>query len=480
MNILELRNFGAKRRMLDGLFDREFYCARNKDVAEAEIDPLDHFVRYGWKEARDPNPYTHLRFIRNSNPESFKTINTLVKYLSKQIYHNALLRKPVYIDEINNAIRDNDMEKLNEIFLFDVFQYESAQHDVRALWHSNVVEHLFLFGLFENRLRKNGVLDQDIVPCNLYTTDYEYLNNILSPLTVCKFNDIKFDDYFSMDEDINTVKLCIGVVLYNNTKEEISQLLWSIKENIKTIDDKVEFAILDNSEEPVTLSQFDLGGIGASRWLIHRPENIGFGAGHNQLMSKAFDGDATHYMGLNPDGFLLRDAVVNALQFAVSKGCPSLIELDAEPLTHPKWYHPISGETEWVSGAAFLLDREVYNRTSGFDEAFPMYCEDVDLSFRARIAEARLYVAPRARFYHDTVERTYKIDSWRNIKMLIGTWYLCEKWGNEKRAKALKVQLAEEGVSINRLPTVAERMSDVPDDIKSSLEKPRFSDSRFW
>ena len=39
-----------------GLFDAEWYLAQNKDVAEAGVDPLFHYVCYGANEGRHPNP----------------------------------------------------------------------------------------------------------------------------------------------------------------------------------------------------------------------------------------------------------------------------------------------------------------------------------------------------------------------------------------------------------------------------------------
>ena len=35
-----------------GLFNEGFYCTRNPDVAVSENDPLEHYLRYGWREGR--------------------------------------------------------------------------------------------------------------------------------------------------------------------------------------------------------------------------------------------------------------------------------------------------------------------------------------------------------------------------------------------------------------------------------------------
>lgn len=42
-----------------GLFDRHWYLAVNPDVVSAGLDPLIHYFRFGWAEARRPNAYFH-------------------------------------------------------------------------------------------------------------------------------------------------------------------------------------------------------------------------------------------------------------------------------------------------------------------------------------------------------------------------------------------------------------------------------------
>lgn len=57
-------------------------------------------------------------------------------------------------------------------------------------------------------------------------------------------------------------------------------------------------------------------------------------------------------------------------------------------------------EVDWVSGAAMLLRREAAERVGGFDEAYFMYVEDVDICWRLREAGYRVFFHPGFRLVH--------------------------------------------------------------------------------
>jgi chromosome segregation ATPase len=46
----------AARLKRSGLFDAEWYLRQNADVADSGIDPLRHYIQFGAKEGRAPNP----------------------------------------------------------------------------------------------------------------------------------------------------------------------------------------------------------------------------------------------------------------------------------------------------------------------------------------------------------------------------------------------------------------------------------------
>jgi hypothetical protein len=64
-----------------GLFDPNFYALHSSDVMEAQMDPLDHFAEFGWREGRQPNFYFNLRWYMATNPAVERlNVNPLLHY----------------------------------------------------------------------------------------------------------------------------------------------------------------------------------------------------------------------------------------------------------------------------------------------------------------------------------------------------------------------------------------------------------------
>lgn len=55
---------------------------------------------------------------------------------------------------------------------------------------------------------------------------------------------------------------------------------------------------------------------------------------------------------------------------------------------------------DWVSGAAMLIPTEAVSNIGGFDEAFFMYCEEVDLQRRLRAEGVTAVIIPQVRVAH--------------------------------------------------------------------------------
>ncbi|MBA3327471.1 MAG: glycosyltransferase, partial [Solirubrobacterales bacterium] len=80
---------------------------------------------------------------------------------------------------------------------------------------------------------------------------------------------------------------------------------------------------------------------------------------------------------------------LHPLGFAWSGRCDEPVVADDAPR-----------EVGFASGACLAVARADWQRLGGFPEAFFMYCEDVDLSMRARLAGGRVGIEPAAVFEH--------------------------------------------------------------------------------
>jgi len=111
----------AKRAILEsGLFDAEYYRYDNLDVAFAETDPLDHYVRQGWREGRRPSAEFNLRTYLEENPDiAAAGIDPLLHWIRTGSREDRHL-PPCYLTRID---RPAALEKLRASGLFDAAYY---------------------------------------------------------------------------------------------------------------------------------------------------------------------------------------------------------------------------------------------------------------------------------------------------------------------------------------------------------------------
>ncbi len=52
-------------------FDKKYYLFHNPDVRHADIDPLWHFVKSGWKEDRNPSETFDIKSYLENIPDGY-------------------------------------------------------------------------------------------------------------------------------------------------------------------------------------------------------------------------------------------------------------------------------------------------------------------------------------------------------------------------------------------------------------------------
>jgi GT2 family glycosyltransferase len=220
-------------------------------------------------------------------------------------------------------------------------------------------------------------------------------------------------------------KVTVGIVTYNQTDLEIRQLVATARQALTSqfCDKQSNILILDNGQATTNIT-----GLGDR--VSHLPSrgNIGFGAGQNALMNEALENHADLYIAANPDGRFHPDAIEELIRMLAAHEDRALIEAMQFPDEHPKEFNPETFDTPWVSGACLAVPRVVYENIGGFDDAFFMYCEDVDFSWRARAAGFATKVCPRSLFYHSVTNRPY--NRARHQQFLSSGLVLARKWRN--------------------------------------------------
>jgi len=246
--------------------------------------------------------------------------------------------------------------------------------------------------------------------------------------------------------------LAIGLVTYQNSDDQLVRAIGAAHAAMRHagLGPTSAIYILDNGSDTQSLT--------TAMDFVKRIEslgNIGFGAAHNRLMRQAFDNGAAVYIAINPDGMLHPDAVGAMLKMVLASDCAALVEALQFPAEHPKVYDPVTFDTPWVSGACLAIPRKVHDHLGGFDEDFFMYCEDVDLSWRARAHGYALKTCPRALFLHSVTNHEMTP---QRLKMIYESGIiLARKW----RAPDFEQWLRAELTALNcTIPTFQPRMVD--------------------
>ena len=162
-------------------------------------------------------------------------------------------------------------------------------------------------------------------------------------------------------------------------------------------------------------------------------ENLGFGAGVNRGVARTVE---PHVLVMNPDvevevgsTKVLLDALAADAGLAVvgpgietpegdlypsARTFPDLVDAAGHAFLHfvwpanpfsrrykmLDWDHCDARDVDWVAGTHLLARRSAWDQVGGFDEAFFMYMEDVDLCWRLHRAGWRVGYEPAARVRH--------------------------------------------------------------------------------
>jgi hypothetical protein len=126
--------------------------------------------------------------------------------------------------------------------------------------------------------------------------------------------------------------------------------------------------------------------------------NLGTARGHNRLQKGS---TSTLLMIMNPDVVLAPDALIELIKPFQAPGV-GMTEGRQVPIEHPKTYDQATGETAWASTATAVIPNNLFEALNGFDaDTFFLYCDDVDFSWRVRLAGYKIIFQASAAVFHD-------------------------------------------------------------------------------
>ena len=200
--------------------------------------------------------------------------------------------------------------------------------------------------------------------------------------------------------------LRIQIVRYENPLETLLRTVASINASLELAR---QAGVLDDAEiivgdcSPARLPGWErlndvaeaVGGVGYR----HFAENLGSGGGSNRL---AADAQTDLLLVLNPDTYVVPSLVSTMVTFFNADPAIGIADARQLPLEHPKAYDRDTRETSWASGACMMIRGTAFLEVGGFDaEFFPLYCDDVDLSWQIRRAGWRCIHVASAAVFHD-------------------------------------------------------------------------------
>lgn len=195
------------------------------------------------------------------------------------------------------------------------------------------------------------------------------------------------------------------IVLHFGNAQETFFCLKSLQYISSKIKHKI--FVVDNGTKNITIK--DLQQINPKIELISNKENLGFSEGNNSAIRKGLKENFSHYLLLNNDTMIKKDILKKLLPVFSKKsvgivGCSIVYEKDQKRI----WFNGgyinklfaftkhrdinkditiLSGkikETDFITGAAMMIKKEVFERIGLLPIEYFLYWEDVDFCYAAK------------------------------------------------------------------------------------------------
>lgn len=342
-------------------FDPNYYLSNNSEIKKEDIEPLAHFVEYGFFERNNPHPMIDLLYIQQLNPDALVNVHSFIDYIYKNQtlspYFDSNFYNKTYPDiqeagmlafdhfvlsggeekRLPNSFFDygiygvnRNLQDLSGLDLFmdfihygdshrvdfsDKFDYSYYYTQIKDSWdgHTPLFKHYIMYETGTKIQPKKGI---DFNEINAFSSEELYANmkknivekterNIALPesknldLITVNTNIEKFiQDLHFVKSDEPEVSIVIPVF---NAAKELAECLASIKQYTQ---ENYEIIIADDNSTDDTISKA-LMGHDSIRY-IKNEKNLGFLLNVNNAISHA---KGKYVLLLNSDVQFLNDIV---------------------------------------------------------------------------------------------------------------------------------------------------------------------------
>jgi GT2 family glycosyltransferase len=251
-------------------------------------------------------------------------------------------------------------------------------------------------------------------------------------LSARRFN-VSFTSIATQSDRIELPNLDISVVSYNSGKWIDNFMMSLLNQNYPL--DQIHLVVVDHGSTDSTLDQIKQwqtrNGSQFARFEIIQHPNLGFGAGHHRAIAT---GHSDYCLVTNLDLEFLPQSIVNVVKAALSDKTTRVAswEMRQIPYEHPKYYDPVTLETNWSSHACILMARSAYEGVGGYDDRIFMYAEDVEMSYRFRSHGYALKYVPHATVRHFSYEQAGEVKPVQFLGSILGNNYIRMRYGRKK------------------------------------------------